>query len=888
MTQPNFQPIAQEALKTLDLIETIATEKLLGIGNASAESFANANTFTGAQAVQNLSNINEQNRAALAQLKNEPALVRLVVEHEDGIREILYIARKTQVPLTGDIKLASYDSPKGRLASATVGNEKTIVINDSSATYYIVEKLYIHPQKQNTLWDSFEGNYVHDSLGSFTIESLRNLLQYSELDLSDELDRLLAEEDASSGVKRGIGHQIRTAMGLRDQPILDQFQDEIFRLPIDSQLIILGPPGTGKTTTLIKRLGQKLDLVYLEDSEQRMVQASSNELSHNISWLMFTPSELLKHYLKEAFNRELVPASDDRIKTWSSYRSDLARNNLGILKSANGGKFTLKTELTLLSDNVVHDAREWYGAFKKFHWERLLEQLAEGGVQVDKSSTSQSKALVLEIHKVLEVSSKLSAIALLQSLDSLEKLLKAELDANKTLTDEMLKKERNLLYNRNKNIFTELAKFIDSIEQDDDDDEDIAFDDEAEDQNQPTRSEVDRAVRTYLAFLRTYSRHLYLSRSLNKQSRAGRVRDWLGERVPSKEVLLQIGQQITLQNGLRRFLNMPKRYVFDVITSYRAFRKLHEQNKDFYQVIASQPLHIDGNELDGMILLMLQNTRELLSQNFVTRHIDESKFSALKDVNSIFKNQIMVDEATDFSMMQLACMGHLASTKTNSFFACGDFNQRITSQGVKDISQLYWMIPTISEHRINTVYRQSRLLNEFAKALLEISHGDTSTLGQLPESSTHEGFQPALVENLGDIAKAADWIASRIKQIEITVDKLPTIAVLVNDEAEVKPMAKALTDALEDVSLKAVACEEGKSLGEDVDVRVFDIQHIKGLEFEAVFFAGIDKLAEQKPELFDRYLYVGATRAATYLGIVSFDSLPERLNSIRSQCVSVW
>lgn len=888
MTQPNFEPIAEEALQTLDLIETIATEKLRSIGNASAESFANANTFTGSQAVQNLSNINEHNRAALDQLKKEPALIRLVVEHEDGVRETLYIARKTQVPLTGDIKLASYDSPKGRLASAVVGNEKIIVINGNSTTYYIVEKLYIHPQKKNTEWDSYDGIYVHDSFGSFTIESLRNLLQVSEVDFSDELDKLLAQDDVNLSIKEGIGHQIRTAMGLRDQPILDQFQDEIFRLPLDSQLIILGPPGTGKTTTLIKRLGQKLDLVYLDDSEQSLVQTASRDPSHNTSWLMFTPSDLLKHYLKEAFNRELVPASDDRIKTWNSYRSDLARNNLGILKSANGGKFTLKAEFALLSDNVVHDAREWYGAFKKFHWERLLEQLTEGGEQVDKSSTNQSKSLVSEIYKVLEVSNKLSPVALLQRLDSLEKLLKTELDANKTLTDEMLKKERNFLYNRDKNVFTDLANFLDAIEQDDDEDEDVAFDDETDDQNQPSRSEVERAVRAYLAFLRTYSRHLYLSRSLNKQSRAGKVKDWLGERVPSKEVLLQMGQQITLQNGLRRFLNVPKRYVFDVVTSYRVFRKLHEKNKNFYQNTPNQLLHIDGNELDGLILLMLQNARELLSQNFVARNLDESKFNALKDVNGILKNQIMVDEATDFSMLQLACMGHLASIKTNSFFACGDFNQRITNQGVRDISQLYWMIPNISEHRINTVYRQSRFLNEFAKTLLEISHGDTTALGQLPESSTHQGCQPALVENIGDISKAADWIALRIKQIEETVNQLPTIAVLVNDEAEVKPMAKALTDALEDVNLKAVACEEGKSLGEGVDVRVFDIQHIKGLEFEAVFFAGVDKLATQKPKLFDRYLYVGATRAATYLGMVSFESLPERLNSIRSQCVSLW
>jgi len=62
---------------------------------------------------------------------------------------------------------------------------------------------------------------------------------------------------------------------------------------------------------------------------------------------------------------------------------------------------------------VVHNARGWYGAFKKFHWERLLEQLSEGGVQVIKKP---SKTLVSEIHKVLEASKKLSAVALLQSL----------------------------------------------------------------------------------------------------------------------------------------------------------------------------------------------------------------------------------------------------------------------------------------------------------------------------------------------------------------------------------------------------------------------------------------------------------------------------------------
>jgi UvrD-like helicase C-terminal domain len=48
-------------------------------------------------------------------------------------------------------------------------------------------------------------------------------------------------------------------------------------------------------------------------------------------------------------------------------------------------------------------------------------------------------------------------------------------------------------------------------------------------------------------------------------------------------------------------------------------------------------------------------------------------------------------------------------------------------------------------------------------------------------------------------------------------------------------------------------------------VRVFDIQHIKGLEFEAVFFVGVDELAARLPDLFDKYLYVGTSARASFL-----------------------
>ena len=52
-------------------------------------------------------------------------------------------------------------------------------------------------------------------------------------------------------------------------------------------------------------------------------------------------------------------------------------------------------------------------------------------------------------------------------------------------------------------------------------------------------------------------------------------------------------------------------------------------------------------------------------------------------------------------------------------------------------------------------------------------------------------------------------------------------------------------------------------------------------QFEAVFFSRVDSLATQEPDLFDKFLYVGATRAATYLGITcGTATLPARMAAI--------
>lgn len=884
----DFAALAEEVLGTFAEAAELAKAKLAATEGATGDGLAAGNTFTDEGAFRELKSTSQRTRASWEALEREPAISRLVIESDAGQRRVLYIARKTGTPLPSGKRIANYDTPMGRLAELDVGDEEQVRLPSGVERYCLIEKTLLHPRLLQVGWESTGNQYLHVDAGSYSIRSLRDLLLTLGDDAGD-LDRLLEQAAMRDGVNAGISHQVRVAMGLRDQPILDKFQGEIFRLPLDSQLIILGPPGTGKTTTLIKRLGQKLDVDTLDERERRTVGNSLHKVPHENDWMMFTPSELLKHYLKEAFNREQVPAPDARIQTWDAYRVTIARNTLGILRSTNGGRYTVRSSGDPLAEAVQIDPREWFEAFGVFHEARLRKQLSDGADMVAEAAPESQQPLAVSL---LELTASLDGrlwVDVYRDLEARDAELRAVLDESREIADRLLKGERNRIYNNDKAVFTRLAAFLETLHQEDDPDDDEEFDDdEADSAGEPasqTSSDIQAAVKAYLAALRALSRSRYRKRSLAKDSRAARIVAWLGDSLPGESVLIEIGQRISFQNGLRRFLNAFRRFIADVPSSYRAFRKQALGGERFYRGAPSSPLHLSPMELDAVILLMLRNCKTLMTQSFVARNVDSPRFEVIKRVSSLFRTQIMVDEATDFSALQLACMEGLAALPGRSFFACGDFNQRITTSGIRSTEQLTWVSPTMVPKKINVIYRQSRSLNRFAGELLQLMGGDMTAHGEIPTDSTHDGVRPALLEG-GDVG-AAEWIADRIMEVERTVKQMPTIAVLVNTESDVKPMAERLTECLESINLKAVACDE-RVLGEGTDVRVFEIRHIKGLEFEAVFFVGVDRLAQLQPELFDRYLYVGSTRAATYLGMVCETELPTRLAGLRSMFCERW
>jgi hypothetical protein len=530
----------------------------------------------------------------------------------------------------------------------------------------------------------------------------------------------------------------------------------------------------------------------------------------------------------------------------------------------------------------------WYEDFAAWQRDAFLQDLRNAAATLTAAADNTPKAIGARLGSILERGANRDVGYILEALARELDVVNDLAGSLRKQIDTKIRGTLNLHLNRDRTLLDQLAKFLDGLQQVADATEDDPDDaDTDDDEGTFPHTTKHRAAQAYFRAVEAQARTAAGARAPGKTSRNGRVLEWLGNRTLPEKDRAPIGSDLLLLTNIRRFTRPVRRFIFQIPGRYRTFRRLRQGQGRWYRDGGFDAKEIHPLELDLVLLTMLRAAGEVTERRSVMADIESPAWSSLKPIVEQYRNQVLVDEATDFSPIQLGCMAALSQPLLRSFFACGDFHQRLTTWGTRDIKDWQWIFPDIELREVTVAYRQSRQLYDLARAMVGIMGGERA-VAQLPERINNEAVAPALLEHASDRKAAVEWLSSRIREIERLLGQMPSTAVFVVSEDLVAPWAEDLGAVLADDNINVIACPQGKVVGDEHDVRVFDVQHIKGLEFEAVFFIGIDRLAGLQPDLLDKYLYVGATRAATYLGITCHDKLPKAFEVLRPHFTLGW
>ena len=806
------------------------------------------------------------------------------------------------------------------LKNRTIFQNQTIAIAGDSITYQfrnISEFLEALRQNKEDI-EEIESNIaelrrqIEVLKGNRDTSHQRGQLTKSINELQKEYRILtLQQEDL-----KNITIYIRKQGEMRYSLIVDTIQTRIKSQNLfDGRTIIInGGPGTGKSTTMIHRLAYLTDTYAInEDEEKNIFQYKLNTTQRKLlreaiatgrDWMFFSPSKMLKEYLAEAMRKEGLKNTSQKVWDWKEYCRMILQTQYGIL-GANDSKAPFRVcnltgTLFLQNSDISSKFFDYY-----------LVQLREIKSQLPPINTEGKDfawtVIAKSIQKRFEESENFDLGRFVSLFNSLESIYGDECksllhDKNVAISD--LANEICDLLKKNKSVQSEVTDLLDlAIET-----EEMIVEEETEETSRTNPETTDKTLDRFVSWFKSLGSNKDKEIQQEKQAHdpklMNEIQKWLKAYCYSQvctdtqlsdeyqlicEVLLpimgntynsqvrKIGELLIFEQFAQYTRGVKAIMLNGIPARYKRFRSYLVKTKyagcnlillrDIMQRKQGKELHHQEQSL----LLGFINT---LVKQIKTSTSTKIKHAYIEAYEEVARPIIGIDEATDFSACDIYAMQSLLTREFNSLTLCGDMMQRLTTYGISSWDELNNIVPNPVVVEMKTSYRQSKKLLDVARQMYIDTLGETPSYKAFMKSNKVPA--PLLYVHENETSKI-EWIAKRIFEVFRAYGKLlPSIAIFVNDKGYIPRFIENLqkTEFFTKNGVKVLDGTIRNVQTTESHICVYPIEVVKGMEFDVVFFHNIDN-ASVDMELLKRYIYVGVSRAAFFLGITLIEPNPE-------------
>ena len=178
----------------------------------------------------------------------------------------------------------------------------------------------------------------------------------------------------------------RTSKTLRQIVSLKGKQDDaLVNNLLHGPLIINGGPGTGKTTVLIHKLQFLRDhdpdthKLIIEETPGLDLNLTNKDreliLDPHKGWIFFSPTELLRSFLKDSMAAEGLKANQESVRVWNIHKTQLMKS-FDFFNSENPKFFKSKNTEDLLNPNAKK-LKEIVKSFSNFHLNSKIKYIQD-------------------------------------------------------------------------------------------------------------------------------------------------------------------------------------------------------------------------------------------------------------------------------------------------------------------------------------------------------------------------------------------------------------------------------------------------------------------------------------------------------------------------------